>query len=58
MKKIYTIKKIHLKGEINFYGEKIKQNRYIVLNFNEIDEIGEHFDFKQATQIKNELNKF
>ena len=60
---MYTIQKVYSKGEIDYYGfvteqgTRIKQNRYVVLNSEGIDERGEHHNFKYAVQIKNELNQ-
>ena len=53
---MYTILIYDYKGCINCFGHKNTEDRYIIVNKEGFDEIGENFTIKEALQLCNELN--
>ena len=54
---MYTIQIYDYKGNIDCFGRKNTEDRYIVLNAQEMDEIGSNFTREEAEEMCEELNE-
>jgi len=55
--KTHYIKLYYYKGDFDFAGVEITEDRYIIINHKGIDERGEHFTESEAKEICESLNK-
>jgi len=53
---MYTIEKCWSRGEYDYQNNIVKENRYVVLDDEGMDFIGEHMSYEDALRIRDEYN--